>query len=244
MYRPKFITLCGWLMLLVGAGGFIAMCLSPHYRSHLATKWPTFYPEANLAAFVFIFAAAFLGGKALLQGRPRSRVYFTLLVVIGGTFSLLTIQEPVLVNGRSTTDPRLILGAGVIVAVFCSLYSPYANQFFNPEAPAIPFRIYNAARQVVLMAALVLISLGTVRYITVGVATRKPITISSDVAQGRLRTFKTVNGLRIQARLVSIDGTRVTLERADGHRFVNSLGDYSEQDQVFIKEAAAAGKPR
>lgn len=49
------------------------------------------------------------------------------------------------------------------------------------------------------------------------------------------RDFKNQAGVVIRARMVSFDGTNVTISREDGRAFTNPLGIYSDEDQAYIR---------
>ena len=66
------------------------------------------------------------------------------------------------------------------------------------------------------------------------------LALASALAQvPTLRTFTNTQGKAIQAKLVSVSGPNVTLELADGRKFVLAITTLSAADQQYIKSAPA-----
>jgi hypothetical protein len=56
-----------------------------------------------------------------------------------------------------------------------------------------------------------------------------------ELPQEPLRTFTNKSGRKIEARIVSSEGTKVTISRKDGKLFTIALSSLSEADQNYIQ---------
>lgn len=63
---------------------------------------------------------------------------------------------------------------------------------------------------------------------------------ATGVQSAEMRTFTNAQGKTIQAKLVGVQGTNVTVEMANGQKFTFAIASLSPADQQYIKSAPAA----
>jgi len=61
-------------------------------------------------------------------------------------------------------------------------------------------------------------------------------TCSSSVAQDEFREFRDQRGRTVQARVVTVDGDQVTIQRRDGRQFTVAISVLSASDQEFLRD--------
>ena len=70
-----------------------------------------------------------------------------------------------------------------------------------------------------------------------------PVAAQEERGEATYRRFTNREGRTLRARIVSVDGDRVTVERRSGRRSTYRIAVFSAADQAYIREFAGRGKP-